>query len=545
MRRLGILPALAIALCAAPATAQRPADHGTAVIVFGQEATLPVPLYLRGKANQDAADLMYLRLARVGSDLVTSGDRGFEPELARSWARRDSVTLAFELDPRARWHDGRSVSARDVVFSFERARDGKTAPQHTVLLRRIESVAAEGDHQVVIRFTQSYGEQLYDATRHVQILPAHLLESLPADQIPGSSFAQRPVGNGPYRFVRRDPGRQMELAAVPEFFLGAPRIDRVVLLLARDPEAQLNLILDGTADALESISPISNIPRVEARGDYRLVPVPTFILGYLLFNHRAYGDRSAPHPILADVEVRRALAMGLDRTRMVRATFGNYSAVPQGPVAQLHWIRDPDMRSSRYDPAAAGRLLDARGWRDSDRDGIRDRDGHSLTLRLSFPGTSSARVHLAAQVQEQLRGIGVGIELVRLDGPVWAERRNRGEFDIDFSSASMDPSPGGLTQSWSCAGLGGSNVAQYCNPRVDSLMASAILATGDAREAWRRVLLAINADAPAVFMFAPTNVAVIHRRYDNVTLRPESMWSSLWRWRVTPGRQIARDRGSP
>ena len=543
MRRYRFALALPVLFGTVPAAAQRPQDAGTIVIVVGQEATAPVPSVGSGRANQDVADLLFLRLARPGADLVTSGERGFTPELARTWSRRDSLTLVFDLDPRARWHDGTPVTTRDVLFSFGRARDPQVDPQRALLLRNIEAVTAEGDQRVVVRFSRVYAEQLYDATWHVQPLPAHLLDSIPASRLAASRFVQQPVGNGPYRWVRRDPGQQLELAGDPGFFLGRPRLDRVVFLLARDPEAQLNLILDGTGDALENVTPIGNVDRLQQRAEMRILPVPTFSVGYLLFNQRAYGDRNQPHPILADRDVRRALAMALDRQSLVRTTFGNYAAVAEGPVAQLHWIRDPDARATRLDPRGAATLLASRGWRDTDGDGVLDRNGVPLSLRLNFPAPSAPRAMMAAQAQEQLRRIGVRIELVRLDGPVWAERRGKGEFDIDFSSASMDPSPSGLVQSWSCAGRSGSNVGQYCNPAVDSLLDLAITGRGDVRRTWRQVVRTINDDAPAVFIYAPVTAMAVHRRYADVAVRPESWWSSLWRWRVRPGERLPRDGG--
>jgi ABC-type transport system substrate-binding protein len=149
---------------------------------------------------------------------------------------------------------------------------------------------------------------------------------------------------------------------------------------------------------------------------------------------------------------------------------------------------------------------------------------------------------LAQQVQEQWRRIGVQVELVRLDGPVWAERRAKGEFDIDFAAASLDPSPSGMVQSWSCAGRGGSNVAQYCNPVVDSLLDAAIAGRGDTRLAWREVVRRLVDDAPAVFLYAPSTPLAIHTRYERVAVSPESYWRAIWRWRVRPGRELPRDR---
>ncbi|HEX9895414.1 MAG TPA: peptide ABC transporter substrate-binding protein [Gemmatimonadales bacterium] len=539
MRRSAILALVLV--CPAMASSQN-AIPGTIVIVVGAEATAPVPTLSNLKANTDVADLMFLRLARIGPDFVTAGDRGFTPELAQRWTRRDSLTLVFELDPRARWHDGRPVNARDVVFSFDRIRRDTADAQKTVLLRSVSSVTAEGERTVVVGFSRVYAEQFYDAVWHVQPLPAHLLDTIPKGRLAASPFVQHPIGNGPYRFSRREPGRQVELVANPDFFLGRPGLGRVVFLLARDAEAQINLMLDGTGDALESIIPVSNVPRVKAKPDLRILAIPTTGVGYLLFNQRAYGDRGQPHPILADVEVRRALSQALDRRGMTRATFGDWAAVPEGPVSQLHWIREPGVQLTRHDPAGARMTLERRGWRDSDGDGILDRNGQPLSLRLNFPGTSAPRVMLAQQVQEQWRRIGVQVELVRLDGPVWAERRAKGEFDIDFAAASLDPSPSGMVQSWSCAGRGGSNVAQYCNPVVDSLLDAAIAGRGDTRLAWREVVRRLVDDAPAVFLYAPSTPLAIHTRYERVAVSPESYWRAIWRWRVRPGRELPRDR---
>lgn len=547
-RETAVIPRLAglivLGLSAVPAGAvarQRPPDHGSIVIVVGQEATTPVPTIPFTKANGDVMALLFLKLARLDGARGTTGDRGYTPELAARWTRRDSVTLAFDLDPRARWHDGRPVTARDVVHTFERIRQPGVDPQANLLTRHIASVAAEGPSRVVFRFSRNYPEQFYDAIEHVAPLPAHLVDTIPAARIAASAFAQAPVGNGPYRWVRREPGRQVELAADPAFFLGAPRIDRVLFLLVRDFEAQINLLLDGTADALENVNPPQRIRRVAARPGYRVVAGPTYGIGYLLFNFRAYGDRGQPHPILADARVRCAIVAALDRTQMVRATLGVYGAVPEGPVAQLHWIRDPAWRPPAPDPAGAKAMLREAGWTDTNGDGILDRDGVPLILRLNYPGTNAVRAMMAAQVQEQLRHLGVRIELVRLDGPVWLDRRTRGEFDIDFSQAGMSPSPTGLVQSWSCEGRAATNVAHYCNPRVDSLLAAAA-DRADPLPLYRQVLRIVDEDAPAVFMFTVTNATAIHQRFANVQFRPESWWSLLWKWSVRPGAQLPRDR---
>jgi peptide/nickel transport system substrate-binding protein len=507
----------------------RPA--GTVVIVIGQYPSSPVPTTMEGAQsitiNTEVADQLFLRLANLGPDRRTADERSFEPALARRWERIDSLTLAFELDRRARWQDGKPVVAQDVVYTFARARDPKVAPKLANLLRYLADVSAEGERRVVFRFSRAYPEQLYDIVFHTSPLPSHLLGPSTAP-IP-REFIDSPIGNGPYRVTRAVPGQFLELSANPDFLLGAPTITRVLFRVASDPDARLNLLLSDAADATENL-PVNSLQQVQAAPYLRAVTLPSASMGYLLFNQRDRAAPNRPHPILADPVVRRAIRLALDRQAIVRATFGRFAEVPYGPVSQLLWIRADSPRAARGDPREAGRLLASRGWRDTDGDGVLDRDGVPLSLTLNYPLTSEVRRQIALLVQEQLRQVGVRIEVARLEGAVWSERRSRGDFDLDFSAAVQDPTPSGLTQSWSCSG--GTNVARYCNPAVDSLFDRAIRDPSGGGALWQAALQRIEDDAPAVFMYAPLSVYPVNRRLRNVRLRPESPWLQLWSWQA-------------
>jgi peptide/nickel transport system substrate-binding protein len=138
---------------------------------------------------------------------------------------------------------------------------------------------------------------------------------------------------------------------------------------------------------------------------------------------------------------------------------------------------------------------------------------------------------LALLVQEQLRRLGIQIDIQQLEFPIWQERRTAGDFDVDFSGVSQDASPSGLTQGWTCTG--GTNVAGYCDRRVDSLMSEAIVGRNDPGETWVEALRQIEEDAPATFLYAPTFVYAVNRRYRGVTISPQSAWITLRKWFVT------------
>lgn len=541
LHRLAFAGLVALAAgCGAEQTAGG-ADTGTISIVIGAEPTLPVPTLSSSKANVDVGSLLFLPLARPNSELATTDEASFEPMLARAWSRIDSVTLAFELDPRARWHDGTPVTSRDVVWSLNRARDSAISPTYALLLRNLASVTADGPGKVVIGFRRAYAEQLFDAVYQAFPLPAHLLDTIPADRLASSAFVSMPVGNGPYRWGRLEPGQRLELNAVEDFFLGRPKLSRVMFLFVRAAEAQINLMLDGTADAFEAALLPRQVEQLAGQPAVRVQRQPSLTAGYLLFNQKANGDRRRPHPILADPLVRRAIALGIDRQQLLTSVFGDNAVGIDGPMGGASWIRRLTPPAAAFDPAEARRLLVQQGWRDPDGDGVLQKNGTRLALRLSYPGSSIPRVSSAEIIQSMLRDIGVEIELLRLDGPIWAERRTKGEFDIDFSQANLDPTPSGLVQSWSCAGIGGSNVGSICDPAFDAALATALRSVGDAEERWREAVVALQAGTPAAFLYSPMQSLVVHARYRDVTIRPDLPWSDLWRWSVDPAARLARD----
>ncbi len=538
MRRPLLSAALSLLFLFAAATAatgQAATRQETVVILMGREPATPIPLLTQGmSANQDVANLLFLPLAQLGPNNITVGDKGFVPMLARSWVRRDSLTLVFEMDPRARWHDGVPVTARDAALALNLARDSTISAGTALLLRRIASATAEDALHLVVRFSEAYDEQFYDVIYQVSPLPAHLIDTIPKGALRQSAFASAPVGNGPYRWSRRVPGQQLDLVANDQFFLGKSGPRRVTILTVTDSDARINLLLSGGADVLQTLGTTTEIARVQADKRLAIFPTPSFTVGYLLFNQRDPTDLSRPHPILANRDVRAALQMALDIPAIVEATFGPWASIPVGPVPELSWIRDPSTRPAARNTTGALALLKANGWFDTDGDGYLDKSGKPLALSISFPGSSAPRAQIALLVQEELRQIGVKVELARLEGSVWNERRNKGNFDIDFGQATLDPSPYGLTQSWGCAGRGGSNVGHFCDPAVDSLLRAAQLSRKDALALYRQAVRTLVDDVPAIFVYSPTLPFTVAKRIRRVEINPTYLYSALWRWNPGP-----------
>jgi peptide/nickel transport system substrate-binding protein len=535
------MAALFLSLTLASVAESQARPSGTLIIAVARDISTPIPTLWTDQVNREASDLLFLRLADLGAAFSTTDEKSFRPRLARRWSRRDSVTVAFTLDARARWHDGVRVTARDVVFALDRARNPRLAAQTALLLRRIASVTAEGDSVVVFRFTEPYAEQVYDAVYQAPPLPAHLLEQLPPESLLTSTFRDQPVGNGPYRFVRRAADQVTELGANEQFFLGRPGIGRVLFLVVKDAEARVNLLLNGGIDALDNIYALENWGRLEHLPDYPVYPLPGAVVQYADFNERDPADTSRPHPLFGDPVIRRALAQAIDRTPMVRAVYGPLARVPEGPVSALLGRTLDAPPAIRFDSAGARRLLASRGWQDHNGDGVLDKDGQPLTFRVLLPVVVSSRIKMATLMQEAWRRIGVQAELDVVSPDVFLQRRRAGAYDVELQGASQDPSPSGLTVTWTCSGP--LNVMHYCSPSIDSLLQRAAVSPGGRMaRTYSEAVRRIAADVPAIFIATPVMGVPVHRRFGNVTLRPESMWSEVWQWTLKPGQQIDRDR---
>lgn len=524
--------------------AQDDAPHATVVFATSSEPIAPVPVFTRNQdANDAVADQLFLHLVTFGPGGRVSGDDALRPALARAWHRVDPVTLVFDLDPRARWQDGVAVTAHDVVFTWKLATDSTVALDRT-RFEPIASVEAIDDHTVRVRFKRASAEQVYTFGFLLQPLPAHLLEQIAPGAIATSAFVSHPIGDGPFRFVRRVPGQFVELAADPSFFLGKPTIARVFFRYIEDPSARVNLFLTGESDVLDNIPPTA-LPQIEADASARIVDVASNDLSFFAFNARAPNDTARPNPLFADRRVREALTVALDRTAIARAMYDATAFSPPAAESQLwHWITPGVIAAPAADPARARALLASAGWTDHDGDGIVDRNGVAMHFALAYPSSSAMRHTAAVLAQQMWRNIGVAVDLDREEVPVLQTRIPAGRWDVFINRVFEDPPPSSVVQSWSCAAAhqaGSTNYQRWCDSTFDRMVDAATRAA-DPAPAWRAAFTRMADQHPAIFFAAGHVPVAVHRRYEDVVIWPAHPWLSLWQWRVRAGQAIDRDR---
>ena len=507
------------------------AECGTVVVAaIGEPASLVPPL-IDETVGRDISDQIFERLAVLTRGAPPIDPAAYRPGLADKWERVDSVTWRFRLRPGARWHDGRPVTAEDVVFSFDAFSDSLFDAAARPYVGRLK-VTPEDSATVRIAFSEPSPEQLYDATYHVRIFPKHIWDTIPRARWAADTALGHLVGSGRYHIQAWQRGHFLSLVAdsTRAAESATPPIRRAVWRFALDPDAALNLVLSHEADLLETVGAPDRVQRVARDTSFRVISYPAAVYGFLAF--RLADAVGKPHPVLGDPELRRALTQALDRPAAARALFGGSTRVPPGPMSQLLWIWDEGTQVLKFDSTRARERI------------ARIKTGHQIgPIDILVPATSSTRKQLALMIQEAWRKAGVNATVTTVEFPVFQERLAKGRFDTYIGAYLDEPTPRGLMDQWTRAGWGALNYGHYANPVFDSLLsvASREQDVGKARGRWREAMDTLNADAPAIFLYALANNAAVQRRLEGVKIDPYSWLSGLAKWKIDPKRALARD----
>lgn len=522
---------------------------GTLVIATAADADYLFPPLVASIVGAQVNDMLFERLAEPDMSLNTVGDKGYVPELAERWEwAKDSLSIAFTIHPGARWHDGRRVTARDVRFTYDVYRDPAVGSPTAGLLDGIDSVTVRDSATVVFWFSRRFPEQFFTASFQMRILPEHVLASVPRRELRTASFTRNPVGSGPFRFARWVPNSVLEVVADTAHYRRRPNLDRVIWSVAPDFTASVTKLLSGEADLMETLRP-ENHAQLARNPQLKLMPYGSLDYGFMLFNLREPADRRRPHPIFADRDVRRALTMAIDRPRLVRNVFDSLARPSIGPVTRDYATADTTIAQIPYDLEGAKRLLDSLGWRDTNGDGVREKNGRPLRFTLIAPSSSTTRIRLSVLLQEAFKQVGARVDLEQMEFNTFIERQSSRRFDAAMGAWHLDPSPASMRQTWGTAGIapGGSNYGAYASSVFDAHVDSAVAQSDPdrAKAYYRRAYETIIADAPAIWLYEPKNAAGLHQRIRPVDPRADAWWVNMDRWSIPAAERIARDNVGP
>ncbi|TIT65893.1 MAG: hypothetical protein E5W63_07220, partial [Mesorhizobium sp.] len=299
-----------------------------------------------------------------------TGD-GVQPMLAESWKTADGgKTYVFNLRHGVKWHDGTPFTAKDVVFSLNLYANPKVGSPWAQKLSAVAGYKAFQDGSA----TSLAGvKALDDATVQIEldsakplwvelqliaisIFPEHILGKVAPADVKGNAFWVNRVGTGPFIWKKYESDQYVEVDRNPDYFLGAPKLDRIIYQIYKDVPPIIAALETQEVDAMSYEGggvPISELPRLQ-KLDY-LTVLPKFSAGlptYLQFN--------LENKRFADVRVRQAMLYAIDRKAIVEAVYAGAGTVAGSvvPPAQLGAVTDAGID---YDPDGAKKLLKEAG----------------------------------------------------------------------------------------------------------------------------------------------------------------------------------------
>ncbi len=482
--------------------------------------------------DQDVAALVFEGL----TDLAPNGD--LVPLLATRWeVSEDGRVYTFTLREGVVWHDGAPFAAADVVFTIQALQDPdfQGSPQVSDLWKSV-MVDQLDDHTVRFTLQEPFAPFLRYTT--LGLLPAHVLADVPAADLPSSEFSTRqPIGTGMFR-VTEMTSRRVVLASNPNYWGPQPYLAEIEFRAYPDRETALAALQRGEVMGVGGVLPaelagLSRLPEVR----FHSARLAEYTMVMLNLNR----------PIFQQVEVRQALLYGLDRQGFVNQELAGQGLVAHSPILPDTWASNPEVRRYDFQPELAREMLDQAGWQDQDSDGVREKDGVSLSFTLltrDAPGWSS----MAENLQRQWAELGVEVSVRAVGGGLVPNYLRPRSFDAVLINVVLppDPDPYPLWHSTQ-TDFDGQNYTGFSDPAADLVLEEARAVTDVARRAelYRAFQELFAEELPALLLYYPVYTYVVDAQVWGVQLPPlqdpADRLSNLHDWYILTRRVIINE----
>ena len=450
----------------------------------------------------------------IFDDLLSRGDDlNVAPGLAERWEIPDPLTYIFHLHRGARFHDGRTLTSRDVKWTFDSMLSGKIRSTKTANYKFVDHIDALDEFTVVFHMKEPDAPLLWN-------LSDGAMGIVPYGS--GDEISQHPIGSGPFKFVSAETDREVVLERNADYWGEKARLARVRFAVVPDETTEALELRKGSGDiAINSLTPdtvvtLARDPRlkIERAAGTRLA--------YLGFNLR--------DPILKNVQVRQAIAYALDRRPMIEYLWRGEAEPARSILPAQSWAYNGDVPAYEHDPDKARQLLDAAGY--PAVDGVR----FHITMKTSTDPNTRLMV---AVMQQQLREVGIVLDIRSFEFATFFSDVQHGAFQIyglRWIGGNEDPDIFEYAFHSSKFPPNGANRDYYSNPTVDALIDEARRQVDPKlrKPLYAEVQRILADDVPYINLWYLNNVLVHSSRVRNIQLNPAGNFDFLRTAELTP-----------
>ena len=454
-----------------------------------------------------------------------------------------AVTIA--LKPGLKWADGVPVGSDDILLGWEVGKHPASGVAAAEMYRRVTAIDVVDARTVTLHLNHAGFD--YNSLGDFKLLPAHIererFQADPARYHDTTAYDRDPtlpgLWNGPYRITQVEPGSFVVMERNPYWIGHRPAFDRLVIRVVENTAALEATLLSGGIDMVAGelgLSLEQALSFGQRHGDrFTVTATPSLVYEHI--------DLNLDNPLLADVRVRRALTLGIDRRTICRYLFGNAQSPATGFVPPLDQAFSPETPPLDYDPAQAAALLDQAGYKLTG-DLRTGPDGKVLSLELLTTAGNRSRELVAEILQAQWRKLGILVH-VKLEPPriffgqSVTKRRFSGMAMFAWYSA-PESVPRGILRSSEIPsqanGWAGENYTGYGSAAMDKLIDAIEIEPDFARRRplWRDMQVLYNQDLPAIPLFFKSDAHIWPKQLHGVTPTGHEdqspLWVEDWRW---------------
>ncbi len=487
---------LSLLLSACGKSSNNQSDNSTLKLLYWQAPTILNPHLSTGFKDAEASRITLEPLASFNNDGELVPLLAEEiPSSENGGVAADGKAVTWKLRPDVKWSDGTPFTAEDVVFTYNFIANPQVGAVSAGTYEVVESVEAIDKYTVKVNFKEvNPAWSLVFVGGEGMILPKHIYEPYNGANAREAPANLKPIGTGAYRVVNFKSGDVVIYEPNPEFRqVDKLAFKKIELKGGGDATSAARAVLQ-TQDAdyaynIQVEAPV--LKQLEAAGKGKVVSSYGALMERIIINHSdpnkttPSGERSSikfPHPLFKELKVREALAKAIDRDTIAQQLYGvTGTATSNFLVAPEQYVSTNT--SYEYNLDRAKKLLDEAGWKDTNGNGIRDKNGTEMQV-LFQTSVNPLRQKTQAIVKQGLRSLGIDVELKSIDPSVYFSSDASNNDTVEhfyadlqmYTTGNTSPDPGAYMKFHTCDQIPqkannwtGDNNARYCNPEYDRL----------------------------------------------------------------------------
>lgn len=499
--------------------------YGDAIVIgsIGDASNL-IPLLASDSASHEIAGQIYNGLVRYDKNLNLEG------ELAESWdVSSDGLVITFHLRKGVKWHDGAEFTADDVMYTYKVTIDPKTPTAYSGDFLMVKKAEVVDKYTFRATYAKPFAPAL--ASWGAAVLPMHLLEG---KDIAASELARNPVGTGPYKFVEWKTGERIVLTANPDYWEGKPYIERYIYRIIPD-QATLFLELKSRGIDYMGLTPLQFARQTEfpefkkSFNKYRYLSFAYTYLGYNLKNQ-----------LFADKRVRKAISYAVDKQELVDGVLLGLGKAATGPYKPGTWAYNDKVERYDFNPQKAKDLLAEAGWRDTNGDGVLDKDGKPFEFTIMTNQGNESRAKTVEIIQKRLREIGIAVKPRVMEWAAFLTMIDKKDFEAVVLGWTIGQDPD-LYDIWHSSKIQPKelNFIAYKNQEVDELLVKARenFDQKERKKYYDRIQEVLADDAPYTFLYVPDALPVVNARFRGIEPAPAGIMHNFIKWYVPKDEQ--------